>query len=1019
MYSPASSGSSRALHNHSPVHRLHSRPPTSLRRFLPSSRSLRLHPIFLIPIFLLGTLFSPFTSSPGAADRQLEPVYNRDDYAFDPDVAFAAPDAPPLLLVDDDGDESGHLFGKATSDRVLARDSHGEGQDESEWWDPAVTSSRLDPTGPFFERDGLLYFSSTRNTIPRLEPAPEFPLARPRTNPPLNLPSKNDPRRPPAAPRVPEPPSDWLVPGDLFKAPSERTKAQPRAKPAAPLAAGVKPPGAAKRVPIRDRIPLHEREALKRKIGQNAQMAQLAKKEGKPFRPNKPQELVLAELEYEKEKERKRKEDEDARFRQAVWAQVLPDDDKRVLGLDDDDALSRQQGVADEDDGELSDEAILEAVKDLSPQERSLLSVEEQDIIRELELKYPHLVQRPLQQPQQPRRGNFRDRAHDQEKPVFNPLNAAGRGPKGKRSEIILPETGDEEDTASQFVRRAIAPDDDDNDKPSLSNSDLTAREIKKDVPDRIHPIEYLVEQAEERWQDMLRRQSQTLEQAVEEYERRYGFKPPVGFDSWWRYAMENRVVLVDEYDQIHLDLLPFRALAPAEFRKRSAALQTDSRLPWFKHSFGLGIKSGAVKKYTTGGSGGGGPRMEDLMDILGEFAEMLPEDVEMRFMTGDEPGVVISGEARQLYEQYAGEGKYLSNEQATDTFEPNGLNPWESLCAPNSTARRVAEALPVDTPRGTHLHSFVNLEHEKSMSLCDHPELKDLNGFTSWSGPRPYLLYPMFSFAKTSVHADLLVPSISNDYYTPVGKDPTWEGKRHNKVLWRGESTGAWHAKGTGWRSAQRARLVTLANSDQERDQLVHFASTKHADSIRASVVPSASSVTSFYLDVAYVGGPVQCAHSSEDKTCSDMLHDPKLRWDEKGYKTPEEENMYKYVLDVDANYPSGKFKRYMSSRSLVFKSTIFPEWYSKRIMPWYHYIPIKSDYSDLVDVAAFFIGAPDGTNAHDKLAKRLAINGQKWSNEHWREVDMAAYMFRLYLEYARLLHRDENDPTSMDYSP
>ncbi len=59
--------------------------------------------------------------------------------------------------------------------------------------------------------------------------------------------------------------------------------------------------------------------------------------------------------------------------------------------------------------------------------------------------------------------------------------------------------------------------------------------------------------------------------------------------------------------------------------------------------------------------------------------------------------------------------------------------------------------------------------------------------------------------------------------------------------------------------------------------------------------------------------------------------------------------------------------------------------------------YIPIQSDYSDLVDVAAYFIGAPDGSGSHDKVAKRIAQQGKKWSDEHWREVDMKAYLFRL----------------------
>lgn len=59
--------------------------------------------------------------------------------------------------------------------------------------------------------------------------------------------------------------------------------------------------------------------------------------------------------------------------------------------------------------------------------------------------------------------------------------------------------------------------------------------------------------------------------------------------------------------------------------------------------------------------------------------------------------------------------------------------------------------------------------------------------------------------------------------------------------------------------------------------------------------------------------------------------------------------------------------------------------------------YVPIKSDYSDLLDTAAYFIGAPDGSGSHDLQGKKLAENGKKWAEEHGREADMAAYLFRL----------------------
>lgn len=47
------------------------------------------------------------------------------------------------------------------------------------------------------------------------------------------------------------------------------------------------------------------------------------------------------------------------------------------------------------------------------------------------------------------------------------------------------------------------------------------------------HPIFSLVERAEVQWQQKLNRQSKSLSEAFVEYQRRYGRKPPPGFDKW------------------------------------------------------------------------------------------------------------------------------------------------------------------------------------------------------------------------------------------------------------------------------------------------------------------------------------------------------------------------------------------------------------------------------------------------------------------------------------------------------
>jgi len=78
------------------------------------------------------------------------------------------------------------------------------------------------------------------------------------------------------------------------------------------------------------------------------------------------------------------------------------------------------------------------------------------------------------------------------------------------------------------------------------------------------------------------------------------------------------------------------------------------------------------------------------------------------------------------------------------------------------------------------------------------------------------------------------------------------------------------------------------------------------------------------------------------------------------------------------------------MSTNSLVLKSTIFPEWYTDRIQPWVHYVPIKADLTDLYDVLTFF------RSDNDALAKKIAVAGRDWSRAFWRKEDMVAYQYR-----------------------
>lgn len=116
---------------------------------------------------------------------------------------------------------------------------------------------------------------------------------------------------------------------------------------------------------------------------------------------------------------------------------------------------------------------------------------------------------------------------------------------------------------------------------------------------------------------------------------------------------MENRVILVDEYDQINDDIEPFLALSSAEVRARTKALATDHNLPHMPHSFSITIKDGSI---SATGPNHKIARAEDMQDLMSEFAEVLP-DMTLTFSSHNEPTVAISGEARVRHVDYARQG--------------------------------------------------------------------------------------------------------------------------------------------------------------------------------------------------------------------------------------------------------------------------------------------------------------------------------------------------------------------------
>ncbi|BGP16351.1 hypothetical protein JCM10213_004892 [Rhodosporidiobolus nylandii] len=537
------------------------------------------------------------------------------------------------------------------------------------------------------------------------------------------------------------------------------------------------------------------------------------------------------------------------------------------------------------------------------------------------------------------------------------------------------------------------------------------------DQPPQPHPILTLVKRAEQDWNRKVKRQSKTLREAVQEYRRRYKRNPPRGFEKWWAYAKANRVILVDEYDQIHRDLEPFWALEPSDLAHRVRVMQERDE------TFTIQVTDGKVAEV---GEQAFLRRAKDLGDLIARFSQFVP-NVNLTFTRHDQPACQLDWFHKERMIELAQQGEFWNPGDFLASGDPH-LSNWAAGCPPESPLRQVeamildeideqedAEVPPQNELRAKFKEGYKADElapkrsyiydHNAAMDICQHPEIMPKHGFTSTTGTDLGPLVPLFTFAKTNIHSDILVTPLEQYSDTYIGYDPDWEKKEHNKLMWRGSTTGIDFYVTNDWKNSQRARLHFTANEKQGTKDVLYA----EGDGAVAEKTFNTDGLNRAFMDISFAGGPVQC----DPETCAIMNE----LIDFKDTMGLNDAYQYKYVMDVDGNGWSGRFHRLMSMKAAVLKSTLFPEWYGDRIQPWLHYIPVKVDYSDLYDILTFFRGTPDGVGAHDELAKKIGISGKNWARDHWRKQDMAAYMFRLVLEWARLLHRNDDDHQNLDF--
>ncbi|EJD01862.1 uncharacterized protein FOMMEDRAFT_168465 [Fomitiporia mediterranea MF3/22] len=580
------------------------------------------------------------------------------------------------------------------------------------------------------------------------------------------------------------------------------------------------------------------------------------------------------------------------------------------------------------------------------------------------------------------------------------------------------------------------------------------------------HPIPKLMAQAEDKFRNLLKRQSKSLSEAVAEYKRRYSRDPPKGFDEWFKFAMEKGVKIIDDYNAITEDLLPFMSLSGEELRRR---VDQVSHLPSIDM---VRLYNGTVKAMNmqqnrwqdeeVSGRANGFRRM------IEKVGDRLP-DMDFPINGKAEGRILIPWEHKQYPElsvrDTSGGIDAVIGSDFTADWRGDG-NVWESwrrTCPRDSKARKLFSSIKtlVQAPRAVNFLGYINgrpaasagenLTFAESVDdkydFCENPSQHYQQGhfFSDWRTIS--VLYPVFSPAKTQGYADIRIPSHYYHQATPQytyswdtinlkGKatddmEVSWDNKK-DVIFWRGATTGGGNSPSGFAAQYQRHRFVRMTSSHSDENRTVVFPAPDASSYMSASV--PIKKLNEELMDVAFVR-LLGAENYPGGRAALHKAH----RFDK---AVPLGEHWrYKYLVDVDGMGYSGRFFSFLASDSAPIKATVYQEYFSDWLQPWLHYIPLSQTYEEIYNIFAFFSGPTqsmreasnssltDSRERYDdgqRRLRRIARAGKHWKNTIGRPVDMEGkfsfifsfcvyrampfpallgiYIYRLALEWARL---------------
>ena len=233
----------------------------------------------------------------------------------------------------------------------------------------------------------------------------------------------------------------------------------------------------------------------------------------------------------------------------------------------------------------------------------------------------------------------------------------------------------------------------------------------------------------------------------------------------------------------------------------------------------------------------------------------------------------------------------------------------------------------------------------------------------------------PILSMSSSEEFSDILIPTyddwirIQNKesiYFTRASQeynyifDTQWENKKSIAVF-RGSSTGA----GVTIENNQRLKLVSIGNNIKNKK----------------------------YLDVGITKWNIRPKKIINNPYLQTIDVDS-IGFGLKEKLTPVQQSEYKYIIHVDGHVSALRLSYELSMNSvLLIVESKWKIWFSKLLIPYKHYVPIKEDLSDIIDIIKW-------CQNNDSKCKKIAKNAKEFYNKYLQKEGVFDYLQKLFID-------------------